>query len=614
PVQDDVPAQAYGSECDANIGQSLVTKTVVIPNYVIGDVKLTVDFSTATAEGNGAYVKFNGIPYDASTNGEELTGSRREYNLNLSPGTYTLEVFEGRMGLPANSGYAVSCPFTTGYVSWFVPGPPVNTEVTEYLGGLRVAYIKNYDGLQTEPTSQRYFEYENINVLRPYRTEAYKQFHLSPSYAVNLRLSTAEYFNNNLDNRPTVEYGTITEYSTDKQGVRLGKTVYEYNTHSPQRMLGGGIEGLTPFKHSQNTGANLFYGIRDVMQDDDFTYWRSDGWKYGTLAHKHVYKNTAAERNPVYVKLQQLDNTYSTLVESEIKSNYVFANIPTPETFDGQYSSSFSNPYNESNDAASYVFSYYVAKKSIGKKVMDSIISTTYDEDGLNPVITTTDYVYGNTAHQQPTLVKTTNSMGQVQETITSYPDDVTGTSSLSGPDLTPLEKNLIDGLKTTGAVHRPMEAVQVESVTKDTNGNVLSGIVQRTVYEDWDINQILPKSIKTMKEDFDVNNEPMEERITYHDYDSYGNPVKVSKAGGPQTYYVWGYKGSQPIVKIDHLEDSQLAALQSVFDAAVLASNEDNDRTQDSSGKEGALRTALEAIRNHSALTNALVTTYTHD
>ncbi|WP_165769890.1 RHS repeat domain-containing protein [Flagellimonas pacifica] len=612
PVQDGDPAQAYGSECDASIGQSLVTKTVVIPHDVIGDVKLSITFSEAASVQNGAYVKFNGITYNATggTGGEELEGGNREFSFNLSPGTYTLEVSEGRTGAP--SGAAVSCPFTTGYVSWFVPGPSVNTEVTEYHGGLRVASIKNYDGFQTEPTSQKYFEYENINVLRPYRNEAYKHFYLPDggdfvNDNIKLKLSTGEYFNNNLDNRPVVEYGTITEYVTDNQGIQLGKTVYEYNTLAPQRILGSGLESPVPFKHPSSTGEYHTPGFAAVRQDDDFTYWRSDGWKYGTLAHKHVYKNTATQGDPVYVKMQQLDHTYSTLVESEIMSNYIFANIHNPEIFEPYYPGSFDMPWDALNDRASYIFSYYVAKKSLGKKVIDQTISTIYDEDGLNPMITTTDYVYGNTAHQQPTLVKTTNSLGQLQETITSYPDDVTSESSLEGPNLKPSEKQAIDNLKTTGILHRITEAVQVKALVKDASNNILSSNIQRTNYQDWGSNLVLPKSVSTLKDGYNASANPMEDRITYHNYDDNGNPVEVSKANGAHTYYVWGYNSAYPIAKLENFTDSHAIAIQSTIDAAINASNADTD-----DNSEIVLRAALKNLRD--AASSALATTYTYD
>ena len=101
----------------------------------------------------------------------------------------------------------------------------------------------------------------------------------------------------------------------------------------------------------------------------------------------------------------------------------------------------------------------------------------------------------------------------------------------------------------------------------------------------------------------------PLQETTLYHRYDDRGNPIEVSQGKGPHTVYIWGYQQSYPIAKIGNSSYAQVAPyiseLQDLSDADI-------DRTQDSSGTEGALRTALDELRTQ--LPNAIVTSYTYD
>lgn len=616
-------AMAYGPGCES-YGGSYKEVTFTVDGILIGTQKLSMTFSGATqTNGTTTRVEFNGQTYYPSSQ----TGTDFEtivVNPTLNSGsTYTLKIYDYREGEGEGT---YDCAHTTASVEWAIQGPNETEVITEYMGGLRVKSIKNYDGISQEPITQKYFEYSTPNILRPFRSQAYRKVYLTPLFEIRLKLSTEEYFSNNLGNRPVVEYGTVTEYALDNQGNESGKIVYDYNTISPQRILDSGMNGLVPFKHSQNPGDfnNLFYGLKDVLQDDDFTYYRSDGWQYGTLAHKYVYKNTGTFSSPIYTLLQQTDNTYENMAELDIKSNYIFANIANPNRLSmGLYSNSFDTPYDQSNDEASFVFSYYVAKKSTGKKVLKTSTVTNYDETGSNGVATHTEYFYDNTDHLLPTRTVTTDSRDKTFITKTYYPDDVASTSSLIGPDLTTVEKQAVDDLKTTGTSHRIAEPIQVEAYQdKDKDGVADSDEVlgiSRTNFKDWDssseIDLVLPTGVMTLKGEYNPAGNPMESRIVYHEYDALGNPIDVSRVDGPHTYYVWGYQGQYPIAKIENLETGDITpGIQNLMDAAVAASNSDNDTCLDSGNcNEKNLRVQLDSLRN-GLPSKALMTSYTYD
>ncbi|MCD2257593.1 DUF6443 domain-containing protein [Psychroserpens luteolus] len=54
-----------------------------------------------------------------------------------------------------------------------------------------------------------------------------------------------------------------------------------------------------------------------------------------------------------------------------------------------------------------------------------------------------------------------------------------------------------------------------------------------------------LPSQVKTAK-----GNDSPEKRIEFHNYDTYGNPLEVSKASGIHMSYIWGYDKSFPVAK----------------------------------------------------------------
>jgi len=97
---------------------------------------------------------------------------------------------------------------------------------------------------------------------------------------------------------------------------------------------------------------------------------------------------------------------------------------------------------------------------------------------------------------------------------------------------------------------------------------------------------------------------------IEFATYDSDGNLASQRMADGTHVYYIWGYNGRYPIAKIENFSTSQASAVQaSLIDPAVNASN-----TDVSPATEDTLRTKLGDLRTATALSGAMVTTYTYD
>jgi len=95
-------------------------------------------------------------------------------------------------------------------------------------------------------------------------------------------------------------------------------------------------------------------------------------------------------------------------------------------------------------------------------------------------------------------------------------------------------------------------------------------------------------------------NDNDLEDKVIFHNYDKYANPTEVSQKDGTRISYIWGYNHTQPIAKIENATYASITA--SLITTAQAASD---------TGTEASLLTALSALRT--ALPNAMVTTYTY-
>jgi hypothetical protein len=180
--------------------------------------------------------------------------------------------------------------------------------------------------------------------------------------------------------------------------------------------------------------------------------------------------------------------------------------------------------------------------------------------------------------HYNPIQTRTTESTGKIVESFMKYPQDLNDIGLLS-------DNKINTVLETT--------------VYKD---NVLLQTVKNE-YRNFGGNYLLD-SVKAAK-----GNNILEARLVYHDYYSNGNIKEVSKRDGTHIVYIWGYNQSVPIAKI---ENATYAQVSSYVTNLQNISNLDDDRTLGSLGDEGVLRTALNNLRTN--LSNAMVTTFTYD
>ncbi len=228
---------------------------------------------------------------------------------------------------------------------------------------------------------------------------------------------------------------------------------------------------------------------------------------------------------------------------------------------------------------------------------LDQTTTTTYDEQGQNPITTATNYFYDNEDHLQLTRIVKTNSKNEPLRTTNYYPNDVTEMTSLGFDDLTLSEMRAVDSLKSQ---YRIAEPLQVESYR---NNQLISTI--RNLNKYWSDDFVMPFAIQSSK-----GSGTLKDQIINHSYFPDGNIKEVSRKDGSYITYLWGYDGTLPVAKIENARFSYVP--NSIYTAIINASN--LDITQSNAFSETTLRQALADLRNHPNLTNAQVTTYTYD
>lgn len=207
-------------------------------------------------------------------------------------------------------------------------------------------------------------------------------------------------------------------------------------------------------------------------------------------------------------------------------------------------------------------------------------INTLNTDDGQS-IVSETNYAYNSKDLLQSVSQSTSSSQYNLEITEKmKYPFDFSDPVSLSM-----VSKNMI-GI--------PLE--------KETFRGAEKLSAQKTVYKDWGSGLIAPQVVQTSKDA--LSN--MEDRIKYNAYDAKGNPLEAEQPGGMKVSYIWGYKHTQPIAKLENIAYSSIptsliTAIQNTTDSAT--------------GTEAQILASLNALRNSTDtnIKKAMITTFTY-
>ncbi|GAB1855968.1 hypothetical protein MHTCC0001_08030 [Flavobacteriaceae bacterium MHTCC 0001] len=535
--------------------------------------------------------------------------------VKLPAGNYTIEI--------QNTSHTALTEFKATYVDYkqFSTTDPETVGEFDYQlgGGLRVKSIKNYDadGTLLETTTYDYtregYKYEitlpnqtsqpivqksSGKLLAPVRYMKAKVYH----YSKILELLPGEYTNDKIPvisvtksfssspiipvassaNGQSIGYDQVTVSKIDGQGNTLGKTVYYY-------------------QNQLETVAEYGTSIPNEIHLDN-----------GKLLKQESY-------NASGVLLSKIENSYS--ADSYQPFMYGLSrSFAGSEDYDFAECININDCRNDFEDGVKY--SDYKIKSEWWH--LDETVQTTYDINGANPVTKTVNYQYTNNHSYQPMATIVTTATSQPIITETYYPEDIVTTSALGLENLTDSEKTAIDHLKKDD-LHQVGQPIQTATyLDRDNDGQADANeliSLQRTNFGTYSNDLVLPKDVETVIGVYNASTNPLETRIEYNAYYANGNVKEVRQTDGIPITYLWGYNSQYPIAKIENATfndvETAIAGLNTNYNSLskiVAISNNDDDRTIGYSGKEGNLREALDAIRNYSALSNAMITTYTYD
>jgi len=226
-------------------------------------------------------------------------------------------------------------------------------------------------------------------------------------------------------------------------------------------------------------------------------------------------------------------------------------------------------------------------------KYQKSLTSRIFDENGLNPVSTTTNYFYDNVAHLQRTQSKSLLSTGDSLRIKTSYPDDL---QSFTCKD------SLL-------SQHRIAEKIMEEEYVKDQSWRKIS--TQKKTFKDWGNSILQPEYIESS-----TFNNPLEIRARFYNIDNAnGNPLEFSKEDDMHTSYIWGYQKTKQVIEGKNVTYNNL-------NSAVNLTNPNLEQLLSQTTGIGNLTLQSQrnqwkefnnTLRNQPLLSDAFVTTYTY-
>lgn len=255
----------------------------------------------------------------------------------------------------------------------------------------------------------------------------------------------------------------------------------------------------------------------------------------------------------------------------------------------------------EGSDIMEYTFKNYWS-------YLSKSTQTVYDENGLNPLTTVTDFVYDNPSHLGLSRQIMLNSQGKTVESQTKYPEDYaysanSVTETMVARHITGLP---VEKIKTVDNMVVSAQAVQYEHLLTDDL------IVPKKFFT---YDTAVPSASFTGATDGETFS-AYRLTGTVVQRDDKGNILSLQKENDLMVSYVWGYQKSRVVAKIVNAAYADISGF--VYDIQT-ASNADDDHCLASQTifpgcQEDTLRSKLDWLRAAPALSEALITTYTYD
>lgn len=443
------------------------------------------------------------IGYKLTTTDNELKTYDTDYSVTLPPGSY---IFRMSVNL-LNFGPTTQ---TNNYV---VANLKLDLPIGKrnvYHPGLRIRNVINGDGSGNEYKTRYY--YSHLYAL------ASESYNLSVNY---ITITNGHYYNDTDHSGPLINYLHLTTNSVKNSFNRdQGTFVYPIVTvsYGGDGFPNGGKE-LT-FINNTNYPP-LVYPL-NITGDSFLT--SNDAATFVDAGTNDSYASSVLQQEKFFDKNRKVlkTNQYNYEGTPDHEMNNIIMYQKTDRGWGG------SNPFIDD-----YVPLLYKTRSY--KYRLKSITSTDYLPDTGNNVTTVTNNSYRDDMVSLPSTIETTTSTGENKLMKLFYPPDI---DSEGFPDLSADDQNLIPQLKIR---HNISQIVREESFL---GGQPIE--TKQISFKNWN-GKILPAFVKASK-----GGKPLENRVVFEEYSTWGRPALVSLEGGIKTKYIYNSK-QQLILKLEN-------------------------------------------------------------
>jgi YD repeat-containing protein len=420
------------------------------------------------------------------------------------------------------------------------------------VGGLRINKIADFDGITANSINERSFVYELPLVINPVDIA---NDYLTKQAGID-GLSTPSCFDT------TVTRNTSSRFSL---GSIQGGTV----AYSKVTTLYGlnGANGKT---------VSLFSNEADEINDPIFPskvfpYPPADSKDHrrGLLLEETHYKSN------LVTPLKKTTHTYSFNLIGYITGNKI----------------GYISNYNTNGACLFTVVNSCGLRGAFVKTTCEQVkhltsAEITYDNNGLNPLMVTSNYFYDNPNNMNAVRTETTDSRGNIIKSISRTPLEKADINAAT--PLTPTASAAIDTMLARNIIapvlqqeHYKLNILQSRSLIN---------------YKNWTTTILQPENIQVQK-----TTNPLEIRIRFNAYDNLSNLSEQQKDNDVKQAYIYGYGKNYPVAQVIGADYTTIAALvtQTVLDNPLST--------------DAQIRTELNNLRTGLANTKALVSTYTY-
>ncbi len=381
-------------------------------------------------------------------------------------------------------------------------------------GGLRIKQIRSYDTNGEVAAGKNYIYTKDGSNYEPYTSGKlmfYPRYRSEWNYLGKNGLRGGGY---------SVGYSTVYVIDVDSQGEETGKACYEYINKPDKNLYYTWQDFSVPTLPRPNAKDENPPGIPGFKHAEN-----------GTLIKETVYKkkSTSFEKIRETSYAYNMENDNLKIVWGVLKSDKV-------------------TPYNT--------------------ECFENLTALNYIVNSQN----STDWPFG---YIYPVIRPTNVNLRQKTEKI--YEDKI-ATETIT---LYEMNTHYLVSKETVKSNNKVLQTVKYKYPTEITTDPVMNLLTQSNrINSPVDIKQEIDGKVKQLIKEYALfnnipqlatlksntgTNKALEDRITYHQYDNYGNPLHITKDDAEQVVYLWGYSGQYMIAEIKNATYEQVKTVLGV-------------------------------------------------